>query len=170
MKGWQCPRLMWLASRKLLPDPSLGEQQKMRQGGEYEPWAHKLFPEAVNLKGLEFNDNLEKTKQAIEEKKTIFEAGIKVDDLFLRADVLEPTEEGWNLYEIKASTEVKKEHYPDLAFQKYVCEKSGLKINKTFVIHLNKEFIKNGDINPEELSKIEEVSESVNIITDVEDN
>lgn len=170
MQGQQCLRLLWLSTNKLLPEKTIAEKQKLEQGHEFEEYAHKLFPDAVNLAELEFNENLEKTKELIQEKKTIFEAGLKVDGLFLRADVLEPTEKGWNLYEIKASTKQKPEHIPDLAFQKFVCEKAGLNIEKCFVLHLNKDFIKNGEINPKELSIIEEVTEKVNLIDDVEKN
>jgi CRISPR/Cas system-associated exonuclease Cas4 (RecB family) len=170
MQGQQCSRLLWLSTNKLLPEKTIAEKQKLEQGHEFEEYAHKLFPEAENLAELELEENLEKTKELIEQKKTIFEAGLKVDNLFLRADVLEPTKKGWNLYEIKASTKQKPEHIPDLAFQKFVCEKAGLKIEKCFVLHLNKDFIKNGEINPKELSIIEEVTEKVNLIDDVEKN
>jgi len=170
MAGQQCLRLLWHSARKLLPEKTIAEKQKLEQGHSFEEYAHKLFPDAVNLADIEFNENLEKTKEAIQQKKTLFEAGLKVNDLFLRADVLEPTKDGWNLYEIKASTKQKPEHIPDLAFQKFVCEKAGLNIKKCFVIFLNKEFIKNGKINPKELSAIEEVTEKVNLIDDVEKN
>jgi len=63
------------------------------------------------------------------------------------------------LYEIKSTSKAKPQHIPDLAFQKYVIEKCGLKINKCFLIYLNKEYVKNGEINPKELVIIEEVTE-----------
>ena len=170
MQGQQCLRLLWLSARKLLPEKTIAEKQKLEQGHDFEEYAHKLFLDAVNLADLEFNENLGKTKGLLEQKKTIFEAGLKVDGLFLRADVLEPTENGWNLYEIKASTKQKPEHIPDLAFQKFVCEKAGLNIEKCFVIFLNKEFVKNGEINSKKLSTIEEVTEKVNLINNVEKN
>ena len=170
MTGQQCLRLLWHSAKRLLPEKTIAEKQKLSQGHEFEEYTHKLFPDAMNLTNLEFNENLEKTKELIEQKKTIFEAGLKVGNLFLRADVLEPTKDGWNLYEIKASTKQKPEHIPDLAFQKYVCEKAELNIRKCFVIFLNKEFIKNREINPKELSTIEEVTEKVNLIDDVEKN
>jgi len=170
MQGQQCLRLLWLSTNKLLPEKTIAEKQKLEQGHEFEEYAHKLFPEAVNLADLEFNENLEKTKELIQQKKTIFEAGLKVDDMFLRADVLEPTENGWDLYEIKSTTKVKPQHIPDLAFQKYVLEKAGLKISRSFLIFLNKEYVKNGEINPNELIVKEEVTEQVNLIDDIEKN
>ncbi len=170
MTGQQCLRLLWLSSRKLLPEKSISDKQRLSQGHEFEAYAHKLFPKGVDLGELEFNDNIEKTKELIGKRKTIFEAGIKVDDLFLRADVLEPNGSKWNLYEIKASTKQKPEHIPDLAFQKYVLEKSGLVVDKCFVLYLNKEFVKKGKINPKKLCVIEEVTEKVNLVDRIEEN
>tara|TARA_Y100000034_G_scaffold120273_1_gene163002 strand:+ start:7 stop:1509 length:1503 start_codon:yes stop_codon:yes gene_type:complete len=170
LTGTQCPRLLWLSSRKLLPEVSLSDRQRFSQGHEFETYAHKLFPKGVNLGELEFNDNIKKTSELVKKKKTIFEAGIQVDDLFLRADVLEFDKNGWNLYEIKASTKQKPQHIPDLAFQKYVLEKSGLVVKKCFVIFLNKEFIKKGKINSKKLCVVEDVTEKVDLVEDVEKN
>lgn len=168
MNGLQCARLLWFSHNKLLPEVSLSDEHKFSQGAEVESYAHKLFPNAVNLAGLDFNENLEKTKQHIQTKDIIFEAGIKRDDFFIRSDVLEPVDDSWNLYEIKATTQTKSQHIEDLAFQKWVCEKAGLKINKCFVIHLNKEFIKNGEIQPKDLLLTEEVTDDVNLVTDID--
>jgi hypothetical protein len=170
MQGQQCLRLLWLSTNNLLPEKTIAEKQKLEQGHEFEECAHRLFPNAVNLVDMGFNENLNKTKELIKQKKTIFEAGLKVDNLFLRADVLEPTAEAWNLYEIKASTKQKPHYIDDLAFQKFVCEKAGLSIKGCFLIMLNKEFIRIGEINPKELSIIEDVTEKVNSVCDVEEN
>jgi len=170
MTGLQCLRLLAHSTKKLLPEKTLAEKQKLSQGSEFEKYAHMIFPKAIDLSDLEFEDNLKKTKEAIEKKKTIFEAGLKINELFLRADVLEYTKDGWNLYEIKASTKQKPEHIPDLAFQKYVCEEAGLKIKKCFVIFLNKEFIKNKKIEAKKLVDIEEVTDKVNKIENIKEN
>jgi len=170
--GLQCPRLLWYAARRELPEPTIEQLHRFEQGREFEKYAHKLFPGAVNLRDK--NKKQEFTsrgpKMSLVSKKTVFESVATVDNLLILTDVLEPKKNGCNLYEIKATTEVKKQHYDDLAFQKYVCEKSGLNILKTFVIHLNKEYIKKGKINPKELCVIEDVSDKVNSIKNVEKN
>jgi len=170
LNGLQCPRLLWFTDRKQLPELTLSDEHKFSQGHKFEEYVKKLYPDGVDLNVSEFKDNLDKTKQAIEEKKTIFEAGFMIDNLFVRSDLLIPTDNGWDLYEIKSTTQVKPQHMPDLAFQKYVLKKSGLKINRSFVIFLNKEYIKNGKINPKELISQEEVTEKVNLIDDIEAN
>lgn len=171
MNGEQCVRLLWKAHHKHLPEVSLADQHKFDQGYEFEKYVYLIFPQSEDLSELrtEFEKNKEKTQELIKKKKTIFEAGVQYKNYFIRADILEH-KNGWNLYEIKASTEVHDQYLPDLAFQKFVLEKSGLKINKCFVIHLNKEYVKNGKINPKELISIEEVTENVDLITDVEKN
>jgi hypothetical protein len=169
-KGLQCPRLLWYADRKQLPEPDLMQKHRFSQGPIFEEYVKKLYS-GVELGDLDFNSNLSKTKELVEEKKTIFEAGFKVDELFVRADILE-YDNGWNLYEIKASSDEKKLkiYFPDLAFQKYVIEKCGLKIKKCFVLKLNKEYIKNGEIDVSELVSKHDVTSEVELVNNVEEN
>jgi len=168
MNGLQCHRLLWFANKKLLPKITLSDEHRFDQGHEFEEYVKKLFPEGVDLNGLGFKENLEKTKEAVEQNKTLFEAGFMVDDLFVRTDIIKQGKDGWDLYEIKSTTKSKPQHIPDLAFQKYVLNKAGLKVNRCFIIYLNKEYIKNGEINPKELTIQEDVTEQVNLIDDVE--
>ncbi len=170
MSGQQCVKLLWHSYRKDLPEITLSDKHKFAQGREFEVYVKKLYPGAVDLKDLRNDENIEKTKELIKQKKTIFEAGVVYKDYFLKADILQPNGNDWDLIEIKASTKVKPEHIPDLAFQKFVLEKAGLKIKRCFVIFLNKEYVKNGEINPQELASKEEVTEKVNLIKDVEEN
>jgi len=170
MKGQQCQRLLWFADRKQLPEVSLADQHKFDQGHDFEKYVYLLFPKAVDLSGTRGKENIEKTQEAIKNKKTIFEAGVQFEDLFVRSDIFEPVGDKWNLYEIKSTTEVKKQHIPDLAFQKYVLEKAGFKINKCFVIFLNKEYVKKGKIDAKKLICKEDVTEKVGMIDDIEEN
>ncbi len=163
MNGLQCPRLMWFANKKQLPKPSLSDEHKFSQGHEFEEYVKQLYPDAIDLNGLDFKDNINKTKEAVKNKQTIFEAGFMTNNLFVRSDLIIPNKDGWDLYEIKSTTKSKPQHIPDLSFQKYVLEKSGLKVNKLFLIYLNKEYVKNGKINPKELIITEEVTEEVDI-------
>src|SRR3989338_4806444 len=170
MNGEQCTKLLWYAQRKELPEITLSDKHKFAQGRDFEKYVKKLFPDGVDLSELKNEDNIKETQKLIEQKKPIFEAGFQFKNLFVKNDILEPVNGGWNLYEIKASTEVKPEHIPDLAFQKYVCEKTGLNIKKCFVLFLNKEYAKNSEINPQYLVSKEEVTEKVNEIDNLEEH
>ncbi|MBU0471526.1 MAG: DUF2779 domain-containing protein [Nanoarchaeota archaeon] len=170
MNGLQCHRLLWFSDRKQLPEITLSDEHKFGQGHEFEVYVKKLYPTGIDLDGMDFKENLDKTKELIEYRKIIFEAGFMIANLFVRADLMIPLGDGWDLYEIKSTTQLKPQHIPDLAFQKYVLEKCGLKVNKCFVIFLNKEFVKNGEINPKDLIIQEEVTEKVNLVDDIENN
>lgn len=170
LNGLQCLRLLWFANKKQLPEVSLSDQHKFDQGHEFEEYVKKLYPDAEDLAGMDFKENLNKTKELVQQNKSIFEAGFMTDNLFVRSDLIIPTEDGWDLYEIKSTSQTKPQHIPDLAFQKYVLEKSGLKVNRSFVIFLNKEYEKNGKIIPSELIAQEEVTEQVNQVNDIEEN
>jgi hypothetical protein len=171
-KGEQCQRLLWFANKKQLPEVSLFDQHKFDQGPIFEEYVKKNYPEGIELGHLGFNENIEQTKEAVKKKKMIFEAGFKADELFVRADILEPNGDGWNLYEIKASSNEKKLkiYFPDLAFQKFVIEKSGLKVKNCFILKLNKEYVKEGEIDSKQLVEKHDVTKQVNLITNVEEN
>ena len=170
MRGQQCPRLLWFSSRNQLPELSLYDQHKFAQGRDFEKYVKKLFPDGIDLGNLEPGENIKETQNLINQGKTIFEASMVYKNLFFKGDILECSSDGWNLYEIKASTEAKKEHIPDLAFQKFVSEKSGINIKKCCIKYINKEYIKQNSIDPIDLVLQEEVSEKVNQVKNVEEN
>ena len=168
LRGWQCEKLLWFAARKELPEPSLADEMKFLDGAEVEVQAKKLFPGAVDLFGLSREANLKQSKDLLKEGKTLLEASFQFNDFFIRTDILKPEKSGLFLFEIKAASEPKDEYIPDLAFQKFVLEKLGFKVHKCFILHLNKEYVKRGNINPEELIKKEDVSEKVSLLTNIE--
>ena len=170
LNGLQCHRLLWFADRKQLPEPTLSDEHKFSQGYEFERIVKQLYPDAVDLAGMEFKENLEKTKGAVEQQKPIFEASFMTENLFVRSDLILPNGNTWDLYEIKSTTQLKPQHIPDLAFQKYVLEKNGLQIDRCFVIYLNKEYIRNGKIVPQEIFKQEEVTDKVNQTDNIKEN
>lgn len=170
MSGQQCPRLLWFSSKNQLPELSLYDQHKFAQGRDFEKYVKKLFPDGIDLGNLNHSENIKETRNLISQSKTIFEACMVYKNLFFKGDILQPSTDGWNLYEIKASTKVKKEHIPDLAFQKFVGEKSGINIKKCFIEYINKEYIRQGNVIPGELVLQEDVTEKVNQIKNVEEN
>lgn len=170
MSGQQCPRLLWFSSRNQLPELSLYDQHKFAQGREFEKYVKKLFPDGIDLGNLNHGENIRETLNLIHQGKTIFESSMVYKNLFSKSDILELSTGGWNLYEIKASTEVIKEHIPDLAFQKYICEKNGIKIKNCFIEYINKDYIKQGNVIASELVLQEDVTGKVNQIDDIEEN
>lgn len=167
--GLQCPKLLWIAlnDKARIPEPDKFAKQRFEVGDIIGELAKKLYSEGIDLSNLEFRKNLARTKEVLKKRKPIFEAGILVDNLFSRADVLVPVGKNeWDIVEVKSATKVKDLNFQDVAFQKLVYEKNGLKIRKCFLMHINNEYVKSGEIEPKELFVQTDISEEVLIASE----
>lgn len=92
-----------------------------------------------------------------------FQRVFQTADLYARSDVVITNKATGviDIFEIKASSKVKDEHYDDVAFQKMVAEDNGFTVGSCSVITLNGDYVRNGDIDPEQLFVINPVDEKV---------
>ncbi|MFW6450402.1 MAG: DUF2779 domain-containing protein [Nanoarchaeota archaeon] len=162
LQGLQCSKLLWvnINDKERLPEIDASTQHIFDQGHQIGELAKSLFP-GIDMPTESFKENIEKTKELLAKRKPLFEAGFMVDGLFARVDILNPVNNKWDLIEVKSSTSVKDVNIDDVAFQKHVCEKAGLKIRKCFLMHINKEYVKNGEIDPDEFFVQEDITEDV---------
>ncbi len=163
--GLQCPKYLWIAvhNKNKIPEPDKQAQHTFDEGTKVGELATKLFPLGINLANLDFQNNINQTKQSLKQRKPIFEAGFLQANLFSRADILNPINENeWEIIEVKSGTKVKDINIDDVAFQKHVYEKCGLKITKCSLMHINNEYIRKSEINPNELFIIEDITQKVN--------
>jgi len=168
----QCSKCLWL--KKNNPDlyvrPRVSEfnQKLIDEGYEVEFVAREMFGEGVLVAGNN-EEAAVKTRELIKSKVSpIFQATFICSPGFLaRIDVLVYNEftNAWNIYEIKSSTKVKTDrnenHIFDVTFQKLVISQVGISVEQAYIIHLNKDFKKNGDIELFELFTTTDVTESV---------
>jgi hypothetical protein len=77
-----------------------------------------------------------------------------------RTDILIKNKDGWDMYEVKSSSKVKKEHKYDATFQ-YLVFRKGYDIKNVYVLHLNKEYVKEGDISLPNLFVAENITKDV---------
>jgi len=130
MAGLTCLRYLWFLvnDKSKIPTPTEAEQFNMSQGYEVQKYAEKLI-------------------QGESEKP------FTADGLYARADIISNN----CVYEVKASNSVKKDYADDISFQRYVYRKAGYNFDKYFIVHLNKDYVRKGEINPSELLIIHEV-------------
>ena len=151
-----CPKSLWMILNKkelAVEDPSA--QKHIDDGKIVGQYAKGYFKDTVDVYTPDKNGNpdikemIELTNRALlTGDKTIAEASFSIDGLYCAVDLLHPSKDGnYDIYEVKATTGVEKEHYIDAAFQKYVLEKRGLKVDKIYILHLNNEYRRHGDIN-----------------------
>ncbi len=164
LNGLQCPRLLWVAVNEpqRIPAPDAATQHVFDQGNLIGRMAQQLFPGGVSVPWESFMGNISQTKVLLRRRKTIFEAGIMAGQLYARLDILKPSgTDSWDIVEVKSATSLKDENIDDIAFQKLVCENSGLKVDKCFLVYINKDYVKHGEILPEEFFIMQDISEEV---------
>ncbi len=147
-KYLHCPKSLWLLKRepKNYPETkSSALDVKLASGGyDVERYVHKMMQEEG--RNVVFRQNFETR------------AG-----LLARLDVLERTADGKTvLHEIKSSTSVKdNDHITDACFQKICAERAGLKIDRVSLVHLNGDYVRQGEVNPKELLVFADITDKV---------
>ena len=136
-----CPKSLWLKKHDPENYPA-GEfsaflQKLIREGYEVERYAQKLFDPG-------------KTDRVVEFQKTFQTAS----GLYAQADIVVTDADGRiAIYEVKSSTKIKNErgqnHIKDACFQMICAEEAGYSVSSLSIIHVNKDYIRQGEINPE---------------------
>lgn len=153
LSGLQCLKFLWILKndKEKIPEKTDIEKANFEQGYLIEELAKTLFPNIIDLSNFDFKEQIEKTKEAVKKRKPLFQGAFLVDDMYARCDFLIPTGKKWDIIDVKSATEVKDLNIDDLAFQKYIYEKAGLKIRNCIIMHINKDYVRKGEINPKEL-------------------
>ena len=150
-----CPKSLWMLlnmPEEEIEDPNA--QKRIDDGKEVGKYAKKYFKDTVDTTSFKEDGSLDidnmiglTNRYLMQDYQNIAEASFSIDGLFCSVDLLHKAEDGYEIYEVKATTEVEKEHIYDAAFQKYVLLKRGIDIKRVFILHLNREYRRKGDIN-----------------------
>lgn len=173
--GLLCPKLLWYEfNRKdMIPPPSAELQEAMKQGTIVGRAAQKLFPNGIKIEwDYDPVKMTEKSVKELEKRKPLFEAGFTYKNAYALADILVPVDEdGWDLIEVKSSTSIKGDHLYDVAFQKYVYDGRGIKIQNCYIMHLDREYVRKGELELNRLFKKDNITIEINkFIPEVEKN
>jgi len=164
LNGLQCPRYLWILFHgpERIPEVDTATQYRFDQGHLVGELAKRLFPDGIDIPDEDFAANLRQTREFLEQRAPLFEAGIRTGKIYARADILNPAGKNeWDIIEVKSSTSVKDINIEDVSFQKFCYEQYGLRIRKCFLACINNEYVKDGDIDPEQLFHTEDISEQV---------
>jgi len=143
--GLQCHKqLWWRVHEPGAPElaPRAEQQALFDQGHLVGAKAREHFPGGVLVDAhySDFPGRIAQTRAALEgQAPAIFEAAFSVDDVFVAVDVLERTERGWTIVEVKSSMSAKDQHIPDAAIQMQVLRGLGLEVDRVEIMHLNRE-------------------------------
>ncbi len=166
LSGLQCHKLLWFYynAKDQIPAVDAQTQAIFDQGHLVGELAKKLYPNGIEIAGAarDFGKIIELSKKSLSHRQPLFEAAFKSGDAYARADILNPVgKNDWEIVEVKSSTEVKEVNLHDLALQRYAYEGAGLSITRCFILHINNEYLRKGEIEPEKLFTKAEVTNEV---------
>jgi len=167
ISGQQCNKLLWFKSIRKPPPEEMDEASKdrLKAGDEIGDLAKELFPGGTEIEYLPDNHEkmIEDTNLALEKGAPIYEATFVVDNNLIRVDLMNQTKDGWDMYEVKSSSKQKPYHIEDASFQWYVLSQiKGLKINNAYLVIINSDYVKDGDIDQDKLFKKKDITKKVN--------
>lgn len=175
ISGHQCSKLLWFRFNEpeKIPPPSASLQAIFDQGHEVGALARRLFPDGIEIgQGITSIDEVVRaTSPALRLRRPLFEAGFQYGGAYARADILVPAgSDGWDPIEVKSVTRLKDVHLLDLAFQAYVYSSAGLKLNRCFLLHLNRDYVRLGDVDPNKLfTRTDCTAQAAELSRDVEE-
>ena len=165
IRGLQCHKSLWLYKHNpdLRDTPNNQTESSFNTGYQVGDLAKELFPNGVEIEfdSQNFDGMIQKTKELIADGvEVIYEAAFKENGIFAMADILVKNGDGWDIYEVKASTGVKEYHINDTSIQWYALS-NAIKLHHAYVVHINNSYIRYGKQDIEELFTIEDITDIV---------
>jgi hypothetical protein len=138
-----CPTLGWIQRNRehFGTELTLGERFRIEQGVEIGRRARSLYP-GGKLMSLNMAVALEETKRVVADEAVpaVCEGAFLVDNFAARADVLERTDLGWHLVEVKSSVNDREEFIDDMAYTAMVVGRCGLDISRVSLLLVSRDY------------------------------
>ena len=174
----QCPKNLWLKVYKpeeAKDDPAL--QARFEKGNEVGDLAMKLFGDFKEVTARKEDGSLDLaqmtalTRQYMDEGvENICEASFALEGHYCAVDILRRNGDGWDIYEVKSSTYKGDEndtadhllvYTRDIAYQKWLLERCGVKVNGCYLVRLNKFYVRGKELDIQELFHVKDMGELV---------
>lgn len=166
-----CPASFWVSMHEPEENAPLDEvaEDTIQQGFEVEDLARDLFPGVVEIGALsrEAAHEITLEEMAREDKRPLTQATLITDSgCLVKADFIQwdEAQQAWDIYEVKATTEVDAKHITDLAFQRFVFTGAGVPVGRTHLVHLRKKQVKQGDLIATVMLETEDVTDQVDAV------
>lgn len=166
LQGMQCHKALWLHKFRpeVMTDVSTAEPGVIGIGCQVGTLARDLFPGGVLIpyENFTLEEQFARTQEALARgEHTLYEAAFCYDSIFVKVDILHHGSAGWELYEVKSATSLKNEHLYDIAIQYHVLNATGLAIAKACLVHINNQYVRQGDIEVAKLFTILDFTDTV---------
>ena len=165
-----CKNWFWLSIHE--PESvaaTMAGEALAKEGMAFEEFARLKFPDGILLKSFG-NPAVAKTKRLLGEgKDCLFQATAEHNGFLVKADVLQRNDDGtFDLFEMKASTDVKDEYLLDLAIQRVVFNDAGFEIANCHLVFLDAAYVRDGDLSVDECVRSTNVTAQARALEDVD--
>jgi predicted RecB family nuclease len=123
-------------------EPDIALEDLFEQGRQVGKLARDYVPGGVliDLPYRDFEGRVRATDEALAAgAPVVYEAAFIADGVFVAVDILERTEDGFTLIEVKSATSAKDDYIPDIAVQTHALRSCGLDVGRQELMHLNRE-------------------------------
>ena len=157
----QCNKMLWLEINKKEEKEEIGNESILENGKEVGEVAKNLFKDRVDI---EFNNDLNiminETKKHLEKENVVItEASFIYENNFCSVDILKKEKGNIEIYEVKSSTSINEIYLDDIAYQLYVLKNAGFNVTKTCIIYINSNYVRNKELDLNELFITEDVTD-----------
>ena len=178
LRGIQCEKSLWLYKyrRELQDSPSDSQLARFGSGVEVGALALKLFDctDKIDFETSDFTQKIAQTDSLLKNgAKAIAEATFAHNGILVMIDILQITDEGLIINEVKSSTSLKPVYIDDLAIQYFVLSNAvrGLKVIGANLVHINSDYTRNGALELDKLfCKIDCIKSVIEKQSEVADN
>jgi len=165
VRGIQCPKMLWMEQH--MPeqfDESVLNTVVLDTGsavgdlamGYYGDFVEVPF-DASNLAGM-----AARTEELLAAgTPVICEATFAIDGCLCMVDILRVENDGVRIVEVKSSTHMDEIYYHDMAFQTWVLRSCGLNVKSVALMHLNNQYVRDGELDLQGLFMVEDSTETV---------
>ncbi len=169
IKGFQCPKLLYLYKKRPYLRDRLSEEQKakFKRGSNVGRLAQQLFPGGIDVSPKapsQYQKSAQRTQELILQGcETIYEATFQFDRVLVMLDILHKKEGKWFAYEVKSSLNISETYLMDASLQHYVIEGSGLKLEDFAIITIDGAYTRKEETELNKLFRIQSVMDEINI-------
>lgn len=151
--AFQCPKRLYLNKyHRELKDPLPPDvEARFALGTDVGLLAQDLFPGGVDCSPEFYYDwrpSILKTRRLVEAgQQVIYEAAFQHKRVLSATDLLVRRDDGWHAIEVKSTNDTKEIHVLDAALQYWVMTGEGLDLGSISVMHLNRDYVRRGELD-----------------------
>ena len=154
IRGSQCLKSLYLNKKRPYLRDKISDSKRaiFKRGTDIGVIARDLFPGGIDLSPRSPSQYQRKVLETTEiirqgKNKILYEAAFQYSQMLILLDILVKQDGLWIAYEVKSSLSITPTFLLDAAFQYYIMKNSGFAPEAFYLVYINENYIKKGEIN-----------------------